>query len=443
MTNQQQGYFCPSFSTEQYYNEYFTSDKLILDQIDQHESNENKKQTEEKRTLILTPYQPLEKRGRGRPKGSCKLQSPTTNTAGKKTNQSAASKRNKPRPRQVCTDMLKIEHRKNFSVITVLNSKRLVINCKKTDSKCLTGLPAIKDKLGGNYGKDEDRGLFEPEQNPNLKTLTINEEKLIFYNFKNHQSTVTSFGDFEMAINNPKFKHVDSRQESTAKLAHVKVPSKEVSLNQVYGADNVVDHEQNKFIVIRKELNPIAKVVIEKPVKDVESHRLLKCKPYYCLTGQEVYENMDFDSFIYDLEKVNHEVTQVNLDYQMDTGASLTDPNQAYQYYEQQESNLLDPLDQSVRLFNTEQQINPDLMHHLTQQYDLNDLERILYYDSEGRPLVAGLEPLQNNYPQLNILDNPSSSNLALHSSSESTSPYFNIDQLNSSQFEYQEEVYF
>lgn len=224
--------------------------------------------------------------------------------------------------------MLNVEHRKNFAVI-ILNSRRLVVNFKRTDPKCLTRLSSIKSKLGTNYEHQNDAHLFT-ENAESSKMFSVNKEQLWFYNLDNNMQIETTMNEFETALRDQTFKcKTDGNDTLYQEPRSIRVPETEVALHTVYDVhrpDSVIDYDCAKNVIVRKQKNVIHHLPVLSHARHVDSHRLLNCKPLY-LTIKDVYENLDFESFVHDIERLNENVESISRGYDGDDDQQR--PNQA------------------------------------------------------------------------------------------------------------------
>jgi hypothetical protein len=287
----QNQFFTPSLTTEHYLNYYFVDQPPPPPTSVVRDDN----------FLVINDYQPQVKRGRGRPKGSGKVN----------PNGTKPKKRNAKPKKKFNREFLNVEHRKDFSVI-IVNSRRLVINTRKTDAACLQPCAKIK-KLPciENIGNQPNDQLFGPK--PEFKTMTLNQEKLVFINLSNNMATHSDMINFELAVTHPDFKNEPPRSDRV--LEQLKVPVREIAFTDVYNThtnQSVLNYHQAKNMTVRKESNVIFTLPVKESAKHVEGHQLLNKKPLH-LTVQDVYEHMDFESFVHDIERVNDNVTRINL----------------------------------------------------------------------------------------------------------------------------------
>jgi hypothetical protein len=315
--------------------------------------------------LVINDYQPQVKRGRGRPKGSGKVN----------PNGAKPKKRNAKPKKKFSREFLNVEHRKDFSVI-ILNSRRLVINTRKTDAACLQPCAKIK-KLNyiNNIGNQPDDQLFGPK--PEFKTMTLNQERLVFINLSNNMATHSDMINFESAITHPDFKN-EPPGRSDRVLEQLKVPVREIAFTDVYNThtnQSVLNYHQAKNMTVRKESNVIFTLPIKESAKHVEGHQLLNKKPLH-LTVQDVYEHMDFESFVHDIERVNENVTRINLSEER-SGSSML-PIIHYQGSYQEQGGRGEEQEQEQVVYDSDIIFNEELLRLLHQCNPL-ELQQLTY----------------------------------------------------------------
>jgi hypothetical protein len=299
MNNMMNNSFTSNTTVQHYYTEYF------LPSPDQPQRNNNNNH------LSMVSTEPI-KKPRGRPKGSgSRGKSPKVIRKNKPKRASSSNLRAK-----YDIEGLFIEQRKNFSVV-IHNSRRCVLNSRRTDPKVYNNLNDIKQHLEIDNKNMDDTRLFIPE--PHEKIMTINKERLVLYNMRNCAIVEALPIEIDSAIQVPGFKLDESHGLQPVTF---KCPKDTLLLSAIYeGNPNVISVEQASSVVVRREPQ-VAKVVIKKPVKQIDSIALLKRKPLH-LTIRDVYDNLDFESFVHDIEQVNRNVHQVNVSHVLEQQQQL------------------------------------------------------------------------------------------------------------------------
>jgi hypothetical protein len=355
--------FNPNTTVQHYFTEFF------IPSPDHPHQNNN--------TLSLVSTEPI-KNPRGRPKGS-----------GSKSPK--VIRKHEPRNStnlKVKCDIegLAVEHRKNFSVV-IHNSRRCVLNSRKSDALVYNNLKGIKQPLKIDNKNVDESHLFIQE--PFEKIMTINKEQLVLYNLRNNATIKTHAIDLDSAIQVPGFKLDDSHGSNPIKF---KCPKDTLLLSNVYeGNPNVISAEQARSVVVRRKPHVVAKVVISKQVKHVDSIALLRRKPLH-LTIRDVYDNLDFESFVHDFEQVNRNVHQVNVSH-------VIEQQQQLESYEESQ-----PQPQTISEHTTE---------CASVQPQAESMPEIMFMDDLQPGAEAEVEPEQT------AIDDRSSNILPMHSDFE------------------------
>jgi hypothetical protein len=315
---------------------FFPSDNnLLIDQTDQFFDEPPKK----------------ESRGRGRPPGSR-----NTSKKEKSTKKSVISQ-----------DFLKIEQRKDLAVI-IFKSRRLVMNCKKADLRVCHGMDKIKFKSDPKLAvSPNDAQLFV--QRAELPMITLNEEKLTFVNIENNLSVESDIIHFEDALKNELFQTVNRLPNQ---LGSVQVLKDGIPLTEIYDTNinsKVINHDKAKSVFMYRRADRKEQVIFNQSPRQVNAHKLLKRIPLH-LTVDNVYENMDFDSFVIDFKEINENVNNVNQQYAQQVNelpihtkiaASVADNNRLNTESQSQSQ----PYSiESVHQVDRESFIHPDLMQY-------------------------------------------------------------------------------